>query len=337
MRTKRIKKQHLFPYEWTLKDANFTNDKGTVFECFSSGGGSTMGWKLAGFDVIGCNDIDKKMMDVYKLNLNPKYAFTESIATLKERDDLPKEMYELDVLSGSPPCTPFSIAGFREKIWGKEKRFKEGQAIQVLDDLFFDFIDLAKKLQPKIVVAENVKGLLQGKAIKYLEQVYIELDRAGYRTSHYLLDLSKMGVPQKRERVFVIAVRKDIAKPFTKPKGMFDVELKLNLDFNEREIPLKKFLEVERKSDNTSYLPNRYGDIVVDVNKACPTIVVIHRYWVDENHVLSKNTLVKASTFPMDYKYILKNHLYITAMSVPPVAMAQIAKRLHEQILIKIK
>lgn len=54
-------KGHRFSYNWTLKDANFTKDKGKVFSCFACGGGSTMGYKLAGFDVIGCNEIDPKM------------------------------------------------------------------------------------------------------------------------------------------------------------------------------------------------------------------------------------------------------------------------------------
>jgi DNA (cytosine-5)-methyltransferase 1 len=50
----------------------------------------------------------------------------------------------LDILDGSPPCSSFSMAGNREKDWGKEKKFREGQAEQVLDNLFFDFIDLQK-------------------------------------------------------------------------------------------------------------------------------------------------------------------------------------------------
>lgn len=153
---------HKFPYNWNLKDANFTKDKGKVFSCFACGGGSTMGYKLAGFDVIGHNDIDKKMIEVYKANHNPKYSFLESITTFAKRKDLPKELYELDILDGSPPCSSFSMAGNREKDWGKEKVFREGQAEQILDTLFFDFIDLAKELQPKVVVAENVKGLLMG-------------------------------------------------------------------------------------------------------------------------------------------------------------------------------
>ena len=56
------KTKHSFPYKWTLKDAVFTKDKGKVFSCFACGGGSTMGYNLAGFDVLGCNEIDPKMM-----------------------------------------------------------------------------------------------------------------------------------------------------------------------------------------------------------------------------------------------------------------------------------
>lgn len=51
----------VFDYRWKLKDAAFTKDKGTVFSCFACGGGSSMGYKLAGFDVVGCNEIDKHM------------------------------------------------------------------------------------------------------------------------------------------------------------------------------------------------------------------------------------------------------------------------------------
>ncbi|WP_250481369.1 DNA cytosine methyltransferase, partial [Caballeronia sp. GAOx1] len=81
------------------------------------------------------NDIDKKMIEVYKLNHNPKYSFLESITTFAKRKDLPKELYELDILDGSPPCSSFSMAGNREKDWGKEKIFREGQELQVLDTL----------------------------------------------------------------------------------------------------------------------------------------------------------------------------------------------------------
>ena len=226
-----------FNYEWTLKDANFTKDKGTVFSCFACGGGSTMGYKLAGFDVLGCNEIDPKMIECYKANHKPKYAFLEGIQTFKNRTDLPKELYNLDILDGSPPCSSFSMAGNREKDWGKDKKFREGQAKQVLDTLFFDFIDLAKELQPKVVVAENVKGILLGNAKKYVREIYKQFDKAGYYCQHFLLNASKMGVPQRRERVFFICLRKDLAEPFLYSKDMFTTIPKLELNFNFKEIP----------------------------------------------------------------------------------------------------
>src|SRR6478735_7590921 len=105
-----MKQEHKFPYNWTLKDAVFTKDKGKVFSCFACGGGSTMGYKLAGFDVLGCNEIDPKMIEAYKTNHNPKYAFLEPIQTFKLRKDLPAELYNLDILDGSPPCSSFSVA-----------------------------------------------------------------------------------------------------------------------------------------------------------------------------------------------------------------------------------
>ena len=197
-------------YNWKLSEANFTKDKGKVFSCFACGGGSTMGYKLAGFDVIGHNDIDPKMVEVYKENHKPKFSYLESITTFAKRKDLPKELYELDILDGSPPCSSFSMAGNREKDWGKEKVFREGQELQVLDTLFFDFIDLANELRPKVVVAENVKGLLMGEAKQYVIKIYEAFDKAGYTCQHFLLNASKMGVPQRRERVFFVAIRDDI-------------------------------------------------------------------------------------------------------------------------------
>ena len=144
---------HKFDYRWTLADANFTKDKGKVFSCFACGGGSSMGYKLAGFDVIGCNEIDHRMMYTYCQNNNPRFPFLEPIQTFKERQDLPPELFNLDILDGSPPCSTFSMAGIREDAWGKLKHFREGQAEQVLDTLFFDFIDLVNKNK---VIAESL-------------------------------------------------------------------------------------------------------------------------------------------------------------------------------------
>ena len=72
------------------------------------------------------------------------------------------------------------MAGVRERYWGVRRRYTEGGIEQVLDTLFFEFIALAKRLQPKVVVADNVKGLMMGKARKYVDRIRRELDDAGY-------------------------------------------------------------------------------------------------------------------------------------------------------------
>lgn len=118
-----------------------------------------MGYKLAGFDVIGNNEIDEKINAMYVKNHNPKYNFNCDIRNMVNMN-LPDELYNLDILDGSPPCSVFSIAGKREKGWGVEKIFREGQKRQRLDDLFLHFVYLAHRLRPKIVVAENVRGLI---------------------------------------------------------------------------------------------------------------------------------------------------------------------------------
>jgi DNA (cytosine-5)-methyltransferase 1 len=348
-----------FNYNWTLKDANFKKDKGKVFSCFACGGGSTMGYKLAGFDVLGCNEIDPKMMKAYKLNHNPKYAFLEPIQTFKIRKDLPKELYELDILDGSPPCSSFSMSGTRDKDWGIKKKFREGQAEQILDTLFFDFIDLAKELQPKIVIAENVKGLLMGNAKEYVKKIYEEFDKAGYYLQHFLLDASKMGVPQKRERVFFIAMRKDIAKPYLYQYDMFTILPKIELEFNEPEIKFGKVYQKDISStkheqnsrlhywwkermvtdksigDIVKRLENRnsmFSVMLINNNEVAPTFTRQDRTMLyEEFRSINKDEACMIQSFPLDYDFATKQYGYLIGMSVPPIMTAQIATKIYEQ------
>lgn len=136
------KNEHKFPYRWTKKDANFTKDKGKVMSCFCCGGGSSFGYKLAGYDVVACNEIDPKVMKMYLKNHDVKYSFNCDIRELITNINMgghimKEELHNLDILDASFPCSVFSIAGDRQKAWGKEKVFREGQKAQRLDDLAF--------------------------------------------------------------------------------------------------------------------------------------------------------------------------------------------------------
>lgn len=180
-----------------------------VMSTFACGGGSSMGYKLAGCTIVAANDIDPEMAWHYKRNLNPPLYYLCPIGDLLSAD-LPPELFALDILDGSPPCSTFSMAGSREKAWGKEKHFREGQAKQVLSDLFFDYLDLVGRLKPKVAIAENVKGMLIGNAKGYTKMVMARFKELGYRPQLFLLNAADCGVPQRLERVFFCAVRDDI-------------------------------------------------------------------------------------------------------------------------------
>jgi len=320
-----------------------------------------MGYKLAGFDVIGFNEIDPRMADCYVANHDPKYAFVEPIQTFKLREDLPKELFDLDILDGSPPCSSFSMAGSREEAWGKKKKFREGQAEQVLDTLFFDFIDLAKRLQPKIVIAENVKGLIMGEALHYVRRIKEAFEEAGYYIQWHLLDASKMGVPQRRERVFFIALRKDLAGQFLEQTSFFEQTPRLDLEFMEREIPFIKIderdvvddiysigqsymkcLKLCKEGDSFSSVHHKgmlHNAYRVNRNKPISTIVAHHdgtAYHYEYNRRLTKAEFCKAGTYPQDYNFLKSKPHYLIGMSVPPVMTAQIATKIYDQWLSKI-
>ena len=337
--------KHKFPYRWYLKDGYPEPNGLKVFTTFACGGGSSMGYKLAGFDVVGANDIDPKMAEVYKANHNPKHFYLESIEALAKRRDFPKEFYDLDILDGSPPCSNFSMTGNREKDWGKQKKFREGQADQVLDTLFFDFIDLAAHLRPKVVIAENVKGLIQGNAKSYVRRIKKEFETAGYKVQLFLLNAASMGVPQRRERVFFICQRNDLNLS------------KLRLGFNERGIVYKEIRNGNNKiSDKQTTVKAQlwyrvksgdcfakyhktgsfFNDSKLSTDSTVPTLTAdpSHGSWDYEYcRMLDGEELCKAGSFPMDYNFLGIKPKYLIGMSVPPVMTAQVANQVYEQWL----
>lgn len=351
-----------YSYDWTLGNADFTKDKGSAFSCFSCGGGSTMGYKLAGFDVIGCNEIDPKMMEAYKINHNPKFSYLEPIQEFKNRKDLPNELYSLDILDGSPPCSSFSMAGNREKNWGKEKKFREGQVEQVLDTLFFDFIDLGERLQPKVIIAENVKGLLMGDAQKYVNDILTRFDEIGYYVDYKLLNAAKMGVPQRRERVFFYAIRKDLYRGGF--EDLFGTQPILDLKFNEVGIKFKELKDLNGRilgddgkigklwslrqpqdksmSDtclrewgrnsyfNQSYLHDNIISPTTTAKEDCLIIYESPRY-------TSQAEICKIGSYPLDYNFLGVKPHYLIGMSVPPLMTAGVADRIYDQWLSKIE
>jgi DNA (cytosine-5)-methyltransferase 1 len=331
--------KHRFNYKWNLKDGYPKKNGLKVFGTFICGGGSTMGYKLAGFDHLGGVEIDPPIADVYKTNHDPKYLFVEDIRDFANRLEFPEDLYNLDILDGSPPCSSFSMAGNREKDWGKTKVFREGQAEQRLDDLFFDYIRLAKKLQPKVVIAENVKGLIQGNAKAYVHRIKKEFEAAGYKVQLFLLNAASMGVPQKRERVFFICQRNDLN--FKPLKLAFD-EASINYgqiedDVYENKIAncdLQYLNKCEQGKSISTVHPkgNRFNSIKLSKNQVVNTIASgSELYHYEKLKALSNNELKLAGSYPLDYNFKKIEPKYLIGMSVPPVMTAQIATEIYNQ------
>ena len=331
---------------WNLKNAYFPKDRGTVFSCFSCCGGSTMGYKLAGFDVVGCNEIDPKVIEIYKLNHKPKYSFNCSIREML-KIDLPDELYNLDILDGSPPCTSFSTAGVRERDWGKEKKFSEGQAHQRLDDLFFEFIALAKKLQPKIIVAENVTGIVKGKAKGYIKEIIKAYLDAGYITQIFKLNSANMGVPQARERIFFISYRKNLnfkklelvfkEKPITFGDIQHSLDPNFKVNENLKIIPsrLKYYDQVKPGNNFATAHPTKgqFNSVKLCFKKPIPTYCAGSLFFHPTiKRKISYQELLLCNTFPIDLIYKNIEHAkWAMGMSVPPFMMQRIAIEIYEQ------
>lgn len=340
--------KHRFPWKWYLRDLSKVESNGrTVFSCFSCGGGSTMGYKLAGYEVLGNCEIDPKMMEIYQANHHPRFPHLMDVRDFAKLHDLPEELYHLDVLDGSPPCTTFSIAGQREKNWGKEKKFREGQKAQTLDDLSFVFLDVVERLRPKVVVMENVQGMTVGKAKGYINEIAKKFKAIGYDAQLFNLNAATMGVPQKRGRIFFIARRKDLELP------------KLVLDFHEPpiffgEVRTPTGTQVGENTKTAWLLSKRrngdksLGDIqkrelgkdgwfnisLVSDDVVAPTVISSGGYHrMHDGNYFSDLDFVGVQTFPQDYKMLGQSAHYVCGMSVPPVMMANIAAEIYEQWL----
>ena len=309
-----------------------------------------MGYKRAGFNVIGNCEIDPKINEVYLANNHPKYNFNmdaRDFLKLCRAGKIPEELKNLDILDGSPPCTSFSMAGQRDKTWGKQKRFAEGQKLQRLDDLFFTYLDIVEVLKPKVCIAENVSGLVIGNAKGYVREIIERFEELGYSVQIFKLNAAFMNVPQTRERIFFIANNQGY-KP-------------LKLNFNEKPI---YFGEVRSKKRGKTPTPESEklvkdampGECFIgDVNKRLFnknsgfTVQILWDNRVPKTVIASANNFRKCdatyatledlrniATFPQDYNFLSNvpsRVQFITGMSVPPNMMANIAKQVWLQWL----
>ena len=201
---------------YTVKDVKKASaqNKFTVVSCFAGGGGSSTGYRLAGGNILLINEFVEEAIASYKKNYPDTPVLVDDIKKYAGKDFLNKislKEGDLDILDGSPPCSAFSVAGKREKGWDKTKTYSDGKSVENIEDLFLEFIRVAKDIKPKVIVAENVKGITFGEATKKLNEFIKAFESIGYYVTYRVLNAADFGVAQGRERTIFICVREDVA------------------------------------------------------------------------------------------------------------------------------
>lgn len=170
-------------------------------ELFAGAGGLALGLEQAGFEHLGLVEFNEPAARTLKLNRPQWNVLCEDVAQTASRD-LEKEFgikkYELDLLSGGAPCQSFSYAGKRLGL------------NDVRGTMFYHYATFLHKLQPKMFLFENVKGLLSHDKGRTYRTILDIFEDEGYTTCHQVLNAWDYGCPQKRERLITVGIRNDL-------------------------------------------------------------------------------------------------------------------------------
>ncbi|MEK3813116.1 DNA cytosine methyltransferase [Bacillus sp. FSL R7-0685] len=174
----------------------------TVLELFCGGGLGAIGFKAAGYDIVKALDFDKNAVKAYRHNFGDHVAQADINAV--DVDSLPNT----DVIFGGPPCQDFSVAGKGAGADGERGK------------LVWRYLEIIERKQPKAFVFENVKGLITKRHRPTFDALIRKFNEIGYEISWKVINAWHYGVAQKRERVFIVGIRKDLGFTFEFPKPL---------------------------------------------------------------------------------------------------------------------
>lgn len=178
-----------------------TGMRPTVVELFAGGGGMALGFERAGYDHVALAEFDTHAVATLRKN---RPEWTVAKGDIRSIDFGIYRQLDIDVLTGGPPCQPYSIEG---KGLGKED----------LRDMLPDCVRIVSEIRPKSFVFENVTGLLHSKHADHVADLLRGFRQAGYATDIHRIQAADFGIAQTRSRVLIIGVRKDLATSFRMP------------------------------------------------------------------------------------------------------------------------
>lgn len=185
---------------------------------FSGAGGSSLGLRSAGWAVPYANEFVPAAAETYAANFPSTYVDRRDVRRVSGADVRLILEGEPDLLEGSPPCASFSAAGARARHWGAVKKYSDVR--QRVDDLFWEWVRLLGELRPRALIAENVPGMLVGRALEeYTWKVVAAISELGYRVVGKVVNSAWYGVPTSRNRLIFVGFRRDVhEEPFEFPR-----------------------------------------------------------------------------------------------------------------------
>lgn len=366
-----------------VMDASAQN-KFNVISLFAGGGGSSTGYHLAGGNVLCVNEFVEAARDTYRENYPYTKILSSDIKQLTGQDFLDAtalEAGELDILDGSPPCSAFSVAGKLSHStagkhsdgWGQTKNYSDGKMVENIEDLFFEFLRVAKEIQPKVIIGENVAGLTVGEAKQYFNKIQNTFEEIGYDVSAKVLDSRYFGVCQTRTRVFFIGIRNDITEKVGLtflnissifPTGSKDViplgQALEGLEYDEEEVKMltEKFSRTAYWRDTGSKMPQNPDKVLtgmdyhhkghhfnlkrVSLKVPAPTLTAMGSndttagafHW-SEPRKLTIGELKRIQSLPDDFKLTGKWNQKSERIGrmVPPILLKEIADSVYEKVI----
>ena len=301
----------------------------TVISTFAGCGGSSLGYKLAGFHELLALEWDDNAVETFKLNFPGVPVYHGDIAKLTGAECMKLagvKVGELDVFDGSPPCQGFSTAGKRKFDDSPPCQGFSTAGKRKFDDprnsLFKEFARLLVELQPKVFVMENVTGMVKGCMKQAYLTIIATLRDCGYVCKGEVLNAMYYNVPQSRERVIIIGVRKDLGIAPTHPK------------------PQTRPCGCRRLDESPARCsPRRYGDVIEKEGKPVSTISKIGRKFWTPSLEFGRKSYIAAASFPDSFD-IAGSLIDVKARignSVPPNLMRAIAEHIRTEILDKVR
>ena len=326
---------------YTLDDLKKSSDRKlfSYISFFAGGGGSSAGYKLAGGDCRFVNEFQQVAVNTYLANWPGTPHICGDIKNITGKKIMEMtglKVGELDILDGSPPCPPFSMSGTKQKGWNKEK-VAYGMKQQNIEDLTWEMIRITSEMKPKVVICENVKGLTMDYAKQHLDRMCADFEKEGYTTTYKVLNGIHFGVPQKRQRVFIVSVRNDvldkIGMPWMLISSIFpesaneeptieDAIGDLRLD-NENSVEAYELCETMKTSAKYKWLkrleknPNRVVSVGDDVVGPWYDKVIAHRKKMGKSIPEAKHSFYQSRRVPWNQaSHTLSEQGMMTSLAV---------------------